>query len=567
MRSSITCILFIFILSSGFAQTVFTIDGLIYKAISDSTAGLYSRSQLTSDSINIPPEVTYSGRNYKVATIHSQVFAFYSVLKSVTIPNTVTRIENDAFEYCTNLTSVIIPDSVNYIGSGAFYCCSKLSSISFPKLLKSVGNSAFSGTAWLNMQPDGVVYISNILYEYKGNKPAELKVIIKDGITHIADYAFSCSGNDDYSLISITIPSSVKSIGNYASKNCKGLTSVTIPSSVDFIGDYAFRDCTSLTSATTPFSWCGKNIFYGCTNLTSIILPNDLTSIKSYAFRELRTMTSITIPSSITTIEDHAFDNCTSLTTIDIPNSVTSIENYAFNNCKALTTINIPNSVIAIGNNVFTGTAWYNNQPDGIIYAGMVAYSYKGTMPNETNIILRDSTLGIAGYAFATLSELKSIVIPSTVVYIGQAALSSINIKSIYANPLVPPRVGYLTFGSVNKSTCTLYVPFGSKGLYQTALYWKDFSHVYEKQNTETHKIYNNEIVLSYNSLTGTLHLKGFDGPASLLTIFNLHGNIVFSDNITDDKPVYVGYLTTGAYIIQIANRGEKNTTRKIIVL
>ena len=101
----------------------------------------------------------------------------------------------------------------------------------------------------------------------------------------------TCASSD----LSITIPNSVTSIGNYAFADCTGLTSIIIPNSVTSIGDYAF---------------------YGCTGLTSIDIPNSVTSIGSGAFSGCTGLTSITIPSSVTSIGSGAFSGCTGLTDI-----------------------------------------------------------------------------------------------------------------------------------------------------------------------------------------------------------------------------------------------------------
>ncbi len=154
---------------------------------------------------------------------------------------------------------------------------------------------------------------------------------------------------------------------------------------------------------------------------------------------------SVTIPAtvtyggttySVTSIGNSAFEGCSGLTAINIPNSVTSIGDKAFWNCTGLTAINIPNSVTTIGYGAFYGTAWYNNQPDGVIYAGLVAYQYKGTMPVGTSITLRNGTKGIANRAFYGCTGLTTINIPNSVTTIGERAfynctsLTTINIPN-----------------------------------------------------------------------------------------------------------------------------------------
>ena len=125
---------------------------------------------------------------------------------------------------------------------------------------------------------------------------------------------------------------------------------------------------------------------------------------------------------SVTSISKAAFQDCSGLTSITIPNSVTSISDFAFWRCSALTSITIPNSVISIGYGAFGGTAWFDNQPDGIVYAGLCAYVYKGQMLENTTISLKEGTIGIADQAFYSCRGLKSVNIPNSVTSIGLAA-------------------------------------------------------------------------------------------------------------------------------------------------
>ena len=199
-------------------------------------------------------------------------------------------------------------------------------------------------------------------------------VVIEDGVTSISPNSFY----DSIALTSVTIGNSVTTIGNYAFWLCSALTSVTIGNSVSTIGNHAFGRCTSLTS--------------------------------------------VTFPNSVTSIGDGAFQYCSGLTSVTIPNSVTTIGNYAFESCTSLTSVTFPNSVSTIGPNAFNNTAWYDNQPDGLVYAGKVAYKYKGTMPEGTAIEILEGTLGITDYAFESCTSLTSVTIPNSVTSIGDDA-------------------------------------------------------------------------------------------------------------------------------------------------
>lgn len=146
-----------------------------------------------------------------------------------------------------------------------------------------------------------------------------------------------------------------------------------------------------------------------------------ITGIRYGAFESCTLLTSVSISNSIIEIGKYAFAYCSNLASVSFGNSVTTIGASAFRSTK-LTNFDIPSSVTYIGTGAFEGTPWYNNQPDGLIYAGLVAWTYKGEMPSGTRITLKEGTLGIGGCAFYNCGGLSSIDIPNTVTTIGQEA-------------------------------------------------------------------------------------------------------------------------------------------------
>ena len=242
---------------------------------------------------------------------------------------------------------------------------------------------------------------------------------LPSSLQSIGDSAFSyCS-----SLSSLTLPSSLQSIGDRAFDGCNSLTSLTLPSSLQSIGDYAFCDCNSLTSLTLPSSLqsIGDYAFYGCNSLTSLTLPSSLQSIGYRAFEDCNSLTSLTLPSSLQSIGDCAFCDCNSLTSLTLPSSLQSIGNGVFRDCKSLSSLTLPSSLQSIGDSAFYGCKSLSSLtlPSSLQSIGDRAFYGCNSL---TSLTLPSSLQSIGGGAFLGCSSLTSLTLPSSLQSIGGGA-------------------------------------------------------------------------------------------------------------------------------------------------
>ena len=430
-------------------------------------------------SVVIPQSVTYNGSTYSVTSIGDEAFSCCTGLTSIVIPNSVTSIGDNAFSGCTGLTSIVIPNSVTSIGIYAFSGCTGLTSIEIPNSVTSIGDGTFYDCTGLT------------------------SIVIPNSVISIGHYAFyECSG-----LTSVTIGNSVTSIGSYAFSKCIRIITVINFSELTFskgsgiygyiayyankvinapngerVGYYYFAEINGVKTLcgyigsnaviTLPDNYKGENYAIGkgafrkCTGLIRIVIPNSVTSIGDEAFRGCTGLKSVVIPNSVTNIGYRAFYECSGLTSIVIPNSVTSIGDEAFRLC-GLTSVTIGNSVTSIGSDAFSGCT------------------------GLTSIVIPNSVTSIGNYAFSYCTGLTSLT------------------SHILADKLFVP--GSNAFYNIDKTQCTLYVPYGAKEAYASTDGWNDFENIIEMDLTGIDEV-NDE-------------LKGENGGVK--TVYDLNGRVV----------------------------------------
>lgn len=294
-----------------------------------------------------------------------------------------------------------------------------------------------------------------------GYKGIDNDLVIPDSIdnavvTAISMYAFS--GHSDFA--SITIPSTIQSIGEGAFFECNGLKKVYVSSIEDWCKiDFSYSDSDADADA-NPLS-IGADLYVDNKLVTDVTIPDGVKSIGKYAFYGYSSLKSISFPSSIRSIGESAFFDCPNLdevyatniedwckikfedtfsnpinygskiyidgelaTDITIPKGITKICDYAFVNCDTITNVVIPNSVISIGDSAFNCCSNLKNIsiPNSVVNIGKGAFS---SCFNLEKVEIPDGIKIIKDYTFTSCEKLNTIIIPQSVKKIGYLAFDS----------------------------------------------------------------------------------------------------------------------------------------------
>ena len=271
----------------------------------------------------------------------------------------------------------------------------------------------------------------------------------------------------------INLPTSVRNVDRGAFTKCINVTQVEIPEGVENIGGQCFAECHNLERVSFPstIKSIGKAVFRACPYIREIRLAEGIKGIGEGVFQDLPLLEQMTIPQSVEHIGSWAFYYNVGLRSLALPAQLEAIQQYTFYECSRLCDVAWPTELRIIYECAFRNCGF-------------------------TTLALPEKLETIANGAFSGNSELTRLVLPESLREIGNGAFASCGkLREVYSPRLTPPAVAFL---STNDDTdennplsmespfrgiaadAVLYVPVGTKALYEATEYAKDFAEIRE---------------------------------------------------------------------------------------
>ncbi len=447
----------------------------------------------------IPDEVD----GFKITSIARRAFS-WSEVESVSLPNTLVYFENEAFYAAAQLKELSIPESVVELGNNVI-THSQIKELFIPKNLTIMREGAIVSCKELTSI---VVEEGNPVFDSRDNSNAIIKTATNTLIlgTNTIPQGVEVLGRQCFfglSIESITIPNSVRIIGEGAFEQCENLKKIEFPESIEEIQFAAFNMCYGLKSLYIPKSvkYLDPLSFSYCSNVTSVVVDpansvydsrgNCNAIIETASNTLIEGFNCTTIPDDVTGIAANAFYYCHSLKSVTIGKGVNFIGIGAFMGCDKL------NSIVVVDDNPYldsrdncnaiietaTNTLIFGNHastiPSSVKTIGYCAFwgtdfpeNYHIIIPEGVEKICSSSFLGLDHAIFTLPSTIKEIENNSFYVY------NEGQIAEVYCYRKTPLNISNYVFRAVE--TATLHVPKGQKAAYEKAKGWKRFGTIIE---------------------------------------------------------------------------------------
>jgi len=346
-----------------------------------------------------------------------------NLISFATIADGTRGIAELAFRGFRNLEDVYLPDTLMHINAGAFGD------------RRNDTGSAFNTRLWNDQasnRNDGVIYAGDWLIMSLDHE--RTYVVIEPGVVGIANDAFRGRVTDVAEnrghryltniICGLTgqgmgaggafIPHGIRSIGDYAFANNISLPSLTLPGTLRHIGDFAFYGCGLRTVETVPIT---HEIIITYTGIVDFVIPDSVEHIGRFAFGRMHNLREMTIPSGVTEISDGLFFASRNIHTVHIHDGLTRIGEQAFVSTPSLRNIGVPINGITEGAVI----------PDSVTSFGSRAFFNAGI----TAITLPRYITCIADEMFRYADSLTQISIPEGVTRLGYAAFMSTGFETL----------------------------------------------------------------------------------------------------------------------------------------
>jgi len=268
----------------------FTADGIKYQTLGANRAGVlpsFTKSKYDCDytgDVEIPTSVSDGQKTYKVTALGK--YAFYrSSVTSIKLNEGLTSIHVEAFGPNESLTAINIPSTVTK------YISDKAADIS---------------TCFL------------------GQCPKLTNVTLAEGLQSLPVGAFcSSSKYSDSSLISITIPSSIKKLPDYTFSGCKNLKDITMTNGTKELGSQVFNNTAieNIDFLPESITTIGQEDFNCCEKLTTATFKEGVKQVDKYVFGKCKALKEVWFPATLANMGIVVFGNCTALEAIHFKSS------------------------------------------------------------------------------------------------------------------------------------------------------------------------------------------------------------------------------------------------------
>lgn len=409
-------------------------------------------------------KVTSIGTVFNGNTI-IETFDEFEKFTSVTmLSSTISNKKTGAFPDCTLLRKITLPDTIRTIGNYTFSGCSSLTEISLPKNIIEIRGNAFYNCTSLNIVLDIDSLSTNLdpgTFEQSGIIGVENlgKITAINGLYQHGAF-YKCK-----SLTFAKLPETLTTIGQHTFGDCTALSQLNLPNAIEKIDSNALYGCTSLEIEDLRLpnlESLGQNAFYGVKikkisdlgKLTALPTANSSTQ----NFGDKSVLEEIVLPDTLTSIAEFSFCNYSSLIKIDANwDNITSIDKRAFYQCIQLNIdeLKLP-KLKTLGTGVFRGCNLHKILDLGEITSIEDSTYYEGT--------------------FYQNKKLKAVIFPLSISYIGNNNfVGCTSIKAFIVKALTPPTASSSIFHDTN-STFVIYVPDASVEAYKTATNWSSYA-------------------------------------------------------------------------------------------